>query len=487
MILDPASPNEESHTKEEIIQFWASLEEILNHPKTKDKTILNTYLVQYLKEVTDSYKVFINTDEDLFRMALLLAESFLFEDIENKNFCISKFLSLLNIDLLEINMKFVITYILLFEAKRNINSLETMLQFQGFTVFYNTLYTEFAYLNKYGDNEDQNSNDNKPLTDLDYAIVDEMKQICTVLLDILYQMFKYCKCTISNVQLVDDFFVHFLIRSIRSDTFTDLYNNSQFKVILALNEQYMMFGKEYNIPNKVLKFLVTTNISKGFMELLLLKFNRLEDCSLQIMMCKILYLILTTTAHNIAKDFFYLNDLYVFVDVLIRELQNISENQEALRNTYLRVLIPLLQNTELSTTHYRKNELCKVLEYLCNLDNICDSDKILSEHKTTVRLASKCLSSVSWLQHPATNDSGSNSSNGSSDNLSRVSTISANAMAISEGSTKVFNEYDISTESLEKRKTKPPPPPPSRKLSAPRGLSLSSTLAGVHSRNFNDN
>lgn len=47
-------------------------------------------------------------------------------------------------------MKFIIVYVLLCEAKKNVHSLEIMLKFQGFTVFYNALYTQFAYLSKYG-------------------------------------------------------------------------------------------------------------------------------------------------------------------------------------------------------------------------------------------------------------------------------------------------------------------------------------------------
>ena len=149
MILDPLSPNIESHTQDEIIEFWEKTEAIANISKENlDEPHVNSSLVAYLKFATDSYKIFINTDRDLYRMSLILLESPLFEF--KKEFCLSKLQSLLNIDLLEMNMKFIIVYILLCEAKKNVHSLEIMLKFQGFTVFYNVLYTQFAYLSKYG-------------------------------------------------------------------------------------------------------------------------------------------------------------------------------------------------------------------------------------------------------------------------------------------------------------------------------------------------
>lgn len=486
MILDPSAPNIDKHTHEEIVLFWDSLEDLLvsdeNIDFTTDKNAANSALVAYLKVITDAYKVFINTDRDLYRMALILVESKLFE--QDREFCLSKLLSLLNIDLLELNMKFFISYILLCEAKKNLNSLSIMLEFQGFTVFYNTLYTQFAYLHKYGNEGDDSINDElQNITDVDIIIIDEMKQISTVLMDILFQVFKFCKCTISNVQLVDNFFVHYLMSSIRSDTTSDLFNNAQFKLLLALNEQYMMFRKEYKLENKVFKYLINTTLSQSFTELLLLKFNRTTDCSLQIMMCKVLYNILSFKEDDLCRNFFYLNDLNVFVDVLLRELQNISDVNEGLRNTFLRVLIPLLKNTELAKTHYRKDDLRSLLKYLSTLDNICPSDNVKDEHKTTVKLAFKCLTEVEWLGF------NSNENISTSNHGSRTSSISGMGIGFS-GSTpvtpseydadkKFFSTPDISVESLEKRKAKPPPPPPpSRKMSYHNRIEVASHIMG---------
>ncbi|CCD22366.1 Ldb17p NDAI_0A02080 [Naumovozyma dairenensis CBS 421] len=405
MILDPLSkPIVSTHTNEEIVQFWDSLESILKLSNEKtgnilDESKVNSKLVTFLKIATDSYKIYINSDQDLYRLALILTESSIFN--LKKKFCLSKLLSLLNIDLLEMNMKFIISYILLCESKKNLNSLETMIEFQGFNVFYNTLYTQFAYLNKYGEDDNGNiltKSNNNELNELDVTIIDEMKQISTVLMDLLFQIFKFCKCSITSLQIVDDFFVYFLLTSIRSDTTDDLFNNAQFKLILVLNEQYMMFARDFEIGNKIFEYLIgQRKITSKFSELLLLKFNRTEDHTIQIMICKILYLILNRVEDGTAMNFFYLNDLNVLVDVLIRQLEDISENEEILRSTFLRVLLPLLKNTELSKTHYRKDDIVNLLRYLSNIDNICSNDQVLHEHRNTVKLAFKCLTQVNWL------------------------------------------------------------------------------------------
>lgn len=476
MLLDtPNSMDNPAQSNHAQIEFWESMEKVVMLPKSHSKSDnefnVNSNLVKYIKLSTDSYKEEIKTDQDLFRMSLLFTESDLFK--LNKNFCISKLLSLLNIDLLEMNMKFIIVYILLFESKRDVSSLETMLEYQGYNVFYNTLYTALAYIQKYGAErgvaEDQITNPKMAeWTDIDLSILEDMKQISTVLMELLFLIYKYGKCSIENVQIVDDFFTYFLMNSIRSDTTDDMFNNAQFKILLALNEQYILFSKQYEMENKVFKCLLNSSISKRFVELLLLKFNRVTEPSLQIMMCKLIYLVVTTTENDVAMNFFYLNDLNVFIDVLIRELQNVNEKQEVLRNTFLRVLLPLLINTEISITHYRKDDLTDLFIYLSKLGNICDNCHITPEHQTTVRLAKRCLTDVDWIETD-TSDVSSVSSAG----YDSISSSTCLTPTITNGPPPVVKprltkgSVQLSAESLTKRKERsklpPPPPPPSRK------------------------
>lgn len=539
MIIDgDVSPNETQYDKDEIIRFWNSMEALVDSNKISksglaDNSVANSCLVNFLKVSTDKYKDLINSDKDIYRLSLILTESRIFT--KYKDFCISKLLSLLNIDLLELNMKFIISYILLFEIKKNLNSIELILKYQGFTVIYNTLYTQFAYLSKYDitTNTDPNCKEKEEFTEIDAGIINEMKQICTVLMDIMYQIFKYCKCSVSNVQIIDDFFVHFLITTIRSDTLDDLFNNSEFKLVLAINEQYIMFSREYSIENKILKYVINNNYStnKIFSELLLLMFNRSQDPSLQIMMCKLLYLILSNKSNKIAEDFFYLNDLHVLVDVLIRELQDISDQNEFLRNTFLRVLIPLLKNTELNKTHYRRKDLLQLLNSLCVFDNICSDDNITSEHKLTVNLASKCLNEIPWLNGIDDIDKETTRGNISPERVSSMSSMSINTPTIfnrrktdnSEASSissanslssvnlsndnynntnkkymynrnsqfrlENYDQFynvssDISAESLWERKNKPTPPPPPPRL---RKTVLTTSITNSNSKTNSNN
>lgn len=480
MILDPKTPNTETHNRSEINGFWDSLEEHVKlstsnqEDDARSELAVNTNLVQYLKSSSDSYKTFVNTDHDLYRVALTLTGSSLFK--ENTDFCLSKMLSLLSIDLLELNMKFIIAYILLFESKKNVKSLEVMLNYQGFTVFYNTLYTQFAYLDRYGDERgiqhNQVTNPNIPgWSDIDLTILDEMKQISVVLMDLLFQTFKFCLSTLSNIQLIDDFFIHFILSTIRSDTTDDMFNNMQFRLILALNEQYIMYGKSYEVENKVFKYVLDTSVSKSFAELLLLKFNRNSDNSLKIMMCKMLYLILNTSTGFPSIDLFYLNDLHVLADVLVRELQNTSSTDHILRNTFLRVLYPLLQNKELTRTCYRKDDIRSLLIYLGDIDKFKDESKEIKEMLNTKHLAIKCLTQVGWLDYHDISFFQSNSSSSSLSLSSSADNWRSSGMNVTDEKNKSKLQYcgqgnakPPPSESLMKRKSKKPPPPPPRKI-----------------------
>ncbi|AAS51995.2 ADR075Wp [Eremothecium gossypii ATCC 10895] len=382
-----------SRTQTETVHFWEYLESLLDAADCTSEAQVNSALVAYVKTASERYGEYLVEDRDFYRVALLLLRAPLYE--RNKSFCISKMLSLLSIDLLEMSMKFVISYILLCECKADSSSLDHVLDYQGFTVIYNKLYEHFAYLHRYSDDEETTFEAN--ITELDEEINEELRKISTVLLDLLFQILKYSKCELANLQRVDDFFVYYMMVSLRSDTVEDMYNNAKFRLLLALNEQYMISNHKAGLENKVYAYLMNHTASKQFVELLLLQFNRTVDKSLQIMMCKIIYLILTSR-DEIAMDYFYLNDLHVVTDVLIRNLTNISEDEEVLRNTFLRILDLILRKTEWTQSHYREQELLELLEYLCSVDNLCSSGNVKSEHMSTTKLAFKCRQAIRQLK-----------------------------------------------------------------------------------------
>jgi hypothetical protein len=126
-----------------------------------------------------------------------------------------------------------------------------------------------------------------------------------------------------------------------------------------------------------------------------------DETSLQLLTLKLLYLLFTTPP---TYEYFYTNDLHVLVDILIRNLLDLPEEASALRHTYLRVLYPLLEQTQLKDPpHYKRDELKKLLSVLVGGQYVCEPSKGLGVSyfedvdDTTKRLVNRCQT-VSWLK-----------------------------------------------------------------------------------------
>ena len=120
---------------------------------------------------------------------------------------------------------------------------------------------------------------------------------------------------------------------------------------------------------------------------------------MQLLVLKLLYLLFRTEGMS---EYFYTNDLCVLVDVFLREIGNIDEDNESvrpvilisclapntlqLRHTYLRVLHPLLMKTQLRSMPYKRAQIVHTLESLIENESIRDIDP------TTKRLVQRCLS-----------------------------------------------------------------------------------------------
>lgn len=460
-----------------MVEFWDKMSQLLE-VNYADESEVNTALVSYIKIAADHYTTIIQTEQDLYRVGLLLVDSRMFE--MKSDFCLRKLLSLLSIDLLELNLKLVISYVLLYKCKTDLNAVDMLLDNQGFTVFYNNIYSNFAFLNKYG--EESMIVDKKGSSESDIEILETIQHSTAIMIEIFYQIFRHSKCQVSNLQMIDDFFIYFLMNTVRSDTIEDMLNNVKFRLLLALNEQYMIFSCDFDIENKVYEFLLNHAVSKDFIGLLLLKFNREKDSSILIMMCKLIYILLTKEL-QVAREFFYLNDLNVFVDVLLRNLNDISEEQESLRNIYLRVLTPLLMNTELSETKYHKDEIREALKYFSYLENFCSRNEVTLEQRTTAKLARKCLRDVKWLEYQPEDNSNPSDSESSRRSSSSLSAISVNSTSSEKpGITPTIyanRKLAYSADSIHHRGLQPPPPPPPRKAKKVHGTGRSVAIAKV--------
>jgi len=137
-----------------------------------------------------------------------------------------------------------------------------------------------------------------------------------------------------------------------------------------------------------------------FGENIILLLNRETETSLQLLILKLLYLVFTTPS---TYEYFYTNDLRVLLDVIIRNLLDLPNDQLSLRHTYLRVLYPLLSHTQLnSPPHYKKDEITKVLA-LVSGSGFAASLHWEPADETTLRLVER-VAKVPWLRDEEVSD-----------------------------------------------------------------------------------
>ena len=231
-----------------------------------------------------------------------------------------------------------------------------------------------------------------------------------LLIELLFEMSRIQKLSRDEITMVDDGFIFYLFQLIEqlSDDADDPYHYPIIRVLLVLNEQYMCLA---NMPSSVDKGGVTNRILKTlsthgsyyrtFGENLILLLNREASLSPQLLILKLLYLLFTTPS---TYEYFYTNDLHVLVDVIIRNLLDLDpgagkvddrDGQAALRHTYLRVLCPLLKNTQLARegSNYKRNEVRRLLHVLVNrsIAHFAPVDE------TVVRLVMRCKQ-IEWLR-----------------------------------------------------------------------------------------
>jgi hypothetical protein len=244
---------------------------------------------------------------------------------------------------------------------------------------------------------------------------------------------------------VDDNFVLYLfniIESLSSDA-SDPHHYPVIRVLLVLNEQYMVYSTlsaplqpgeklasnvSSPLTNRVLKVLSAHSAEyKTFGENIILLLNRESETSAQLIILKLLYLIFSSRS---TAEYFYTNDLHVLLDVILRNLLDLPADNDdnddkshgttstttngssapsptvstkqnpmqALRHTYLRVLHPLLANSQLRRPNmgYKRDEICAVLQVLGGKDG-AGSFHFDPADDTTVRLVDRCRT-VEWLE-----------------------------------------------------------------------------------------
>lgn len=235
---------------------------------------------------------------------------------------------------------------------------------------------------------------------------DDDRRLHRLLLELMYEMARIERLRLDDLLCVDDDFIIYMFQLIEglSDDVNDPYHYPIIRVLLVMNEQYMVAATTaavdastpaVPITNRVIKILSLQGPSfRTFGENIILLLNRETETSLQLLILKLLYLLFTTKG---TYEYFYTNDLRVLLDVIIRNLLDLPDESMSLRHTYLRVLYPLLAHTQLShPPHYKREEILKVLSILSGEGNV----HFAPADETTLRLVDR-VSKVRWLGESA--------------------------------------------------------------------------------------
>ncbi|ODN96475.1 hypothetical protein L198_04189 [Cryptococcus wingfieldii CBS 7118] len=213
---------------------------------------------------------------------------------------------------------------------------------------------------------------------------------------LMYEVARVQKLTPLELSTCDDQFIDHLFDLVETtrDQQDEHLNYAVIRLIVALNEQFMVASLPSNHGsedakknNRVLVVLMRRlGSSKTFGENMIFMLNRAEntpdDLCMQLLILKMIYLLFTTPG---TREYFFTNDLRVLLDVFIRELVDLPEECEALRHTYLRVLYPLLNHTQLRSDLYKRPQIKLVLKSLIANAHLKEIDP------TTRRLVERCL------------------------------------------------------------------------------------------------
>lgn len=255
-----------------------------------------------------------------------------------------------------------------------------------------------------------------------------------------------------------------------------LFVYEEFKLLLLINEQYLM--KSYSSKeskNKVFDGLMMGDVHQtsnkhinGFINLLIYYINREESQIIKILILKFLYLIFTT---SYTAKLFYLNDLKILLDIIIRELNDLdySGNQNGiLIVTYLKVLYPLLMFSQLSELPggYKNEDILEILRNLVlNSESgnreATEISEVAEESQADIiaKLSLRCMS-IPWLRKSKVNKKRNHeNSNIASNFYGKLSATSSSSSLNSKLSfigkrSDLYENSDISNESIGKAFTR---------------------------------
>ncbi|KAK5126413.1 hypothetical protein LTR85_010649 [Meristemomyces frigidus] len=369
---------EASYGLENEQQFWEALENIVSGPSDSHELIDNA-LRSYLTLAAAFKQEYLHSEYDIARCCYKLLDAKLFQG--NHDYIRRQFLYCL-LEEEDAGTLHLAAGVLLFDGRANEAVFEMMQAENAFPRLVHLI-------------RDKRDDDNG---------------LHRLLLELLFEMSRIQKLSREDIMTVDDGFILYLFQLIEelSDDADDPYHYPIIRVLLVLNEQYMCLANAPSSPgtgavtNRILKILSTHGSSyRTFGENLILLLNREAALSPQLLILKLLYLLFTTPS---TYEFFYTNDLHVLVDVIIRNLLDLDpgvgkhddrDGQTALRHTYLRVLCPLLKNTQLARegSNYKREEVRRLLYLMVNRSTA----HFAPVDETVIRLVIRCKQ-IEWLR-----------------------------------------------------------------------------------------
>ncbi|PKI85474.1 hypothetical protein MVES_000111 [Malassezia vespertilionis] len=210
---------------------------------------------------------------------------------------------------------------------------------------------------------------------------------------VMYEMFCAVRLRAADLRSVNDVFVNHLFDQVEAtrahadETFGALVTD----LLLAMNEQHMVAiqGPSFEIwPYSVLGMIQSRlHATRTFAENLVFMLNRTPSTTREGSQFHFLVLKLLDGlfAMEQTASYFYMNDLKVLVDIFLREIADLPDTSELLRQVYLRVLHALLTQTQLCTVPYKRKQVTHVLQALIELAHLRPIDP------NTYALTQRCL------------------------------------------------------------------------------------------------
>ncbi|KAF3911792.1 hypothetical protein AA313_de0207167 [Arthrobotrys entomopaga] len=419
----------EIEQKPEEQQFWDEIDAILSTPCPTQHQI-DVQLRSYLQLISSYGNDFLQSEYDVARCGVHLLESRVF--IEHKSYVRRRLVGRFSKEPPNSPRLHVITSALMYDGIEHPKTFELMLEQSAFERLIKLIWEDV---------DKENFGFHK------------------LLLEVFYEMCRIQRLRMQDLEILQDEFVKHLLEQVeegRGDP-DDPYNYAVIKVLLVLNEQYMLSehsGQEDSpqLTNKVVKVLSFYGPDfKTFGENIILLLNRETETPTQLLILKLLFLLFTTSK---TYEYFYTNDLCVLVDVMIRSLSDLPEEEDTLRHMYLRVLHPLLSHTQLRhPPHYKRSEILRLLDQLSTIR----SQHFSPVDPTTLRLVSRC-NKVEWLDDSPTEAKALSLAR---QHLGMTLTDVGSSMSVVEVAA-VKQASPAPPGSKKKERGAPPPPPPGR-------------------------